>query len=89
MGRIRLETLSDYSKHGYDLSVMCRVCGHKAILTPAMFFAGGFLGSVAEIERRLRCRKCKARAAVVSSTMLGPSGGERRGASWKDALKRG
>jgi predicted Zn-ribbon and HTH transcriptional regulator len=87
MGRIRLDTISDFHKHGYDLAVMCRACGHKVVLTPGQLMAVGILGSVEKIEKRLRCHKCKARAAAISSTMLGPSGGVRRGASWKEGVK--
>lgn len=88
MVRIRLETLSDYHKHGYDLEVMCRACGHKVVVTPDFFFARGELGSVAALEKRLLCGKCRARAAVISSTMMGPSDGKRRGARWQDQVKR-
>lgn len=87
MGRIRLNTISDYHKHGYDLEVMCRVCGHKVIMTPQAFFAAGVTGSVEKLEERLRCGRCNARSAVVSSTLLGPSGGARRGRTWRDGLK--
>jgi hypothetical protein len=29
IGRIRLKTISDYHKHGYDREVMCRACGRR------------------------------------------------------------
>jgi len=88
MGRIVLRTLADYHKHGYDLNVACRACGHEVVLTPNYFFARGEIGSVEALEKRLRCAKCKARAARIHITMLGPSGGRRRGARWQDQLKR-
>ena len=84
MGRIFLETLSDYHKHGYDLEILCRACGHKVIMTPSAFFAGGFAGSPEKLERRLKCTRCKGRHAVISPTSTGPSRGERRGRSWLD-----
>jgi ribosomal protein L37E len=87
MGRIRLKTISDYHKHGYDLEVMCRVCGHKVVLTPRELFTAGVMGSVEQLEERLRCGRCGERSAAVSSTMLGPSGGKRRGRTWRDGLK--
>jgi hypothetical protein len=88
MGRIHLRTLSDYHKHGFDLEVFCRGCGHTVILTPDYFFARGELGRPEEIEKRLRCGKCKAKMARLSSTMSGPSGGRRRARSWQEAWKR-
>jgi DNA-directed RNA polymerase subunit RPC12/RpoP len=83
MGRIYLHTLSDYHKHGFDLEVMCRACGHKAVLTPESLFARGIVGEVERVEARLRCGQCGGRA-LVSSTMSGPSGGRRRGRDWWD-----
>jgi hypothetical protein len=83
--RIRLDTLSAYHKHGYDLELWCRACGHKVIVTPEWFFARGILGSVAKLERRLRCSQCKARRTAISSTMSGPSGGLRRGSGAANA----
>ena len=89
MGRIRLDTLVDFSKHGYDLDIFCRTCGHKAILTPETFFARGIAGSIEKLERKLRCEKCRARNAVITATCFGPSGGVRKARSWQDAWKRG
>jgi hypothetical protein len=86
MGSINLQTLSDYHKHGYDLAISCRACGHETILTPEHLFDRGVSGSVAKLEKRLRC-KCGARAARIHSTMLGPSGGVRRGRSWRDHVR--
>lgn len=86
MGSIRLETLSDYDKHGYDLAVSCRACGREVVLAPAYFFARGIIGSVEKLERRMLC-KCGARAARIHSTMSGPSGGVRRGARWQDHVR--
>ena len=89
MARIRLDTLADYHKHGFDLAVTCRACGHEVVLVPDYFFARGALGGVEQLERRLRCGRCRARAARISSTMLGPSGGRRRAKNWQDWLKGG
>jgi hypothetical protein len=83
MGRIFLDTISDYHKHGYDLEGRCCACGHTVILTPDWFLARGMLGKLERLERRLRCSVCKGPAAI-SSTMLGPSGGRRRGRSWRE-----
>jgi hypothetical protein len=88
MGRIRLETISDYHKHGYDLELWCRTCGRKVVLVPQWFMKRGEIGQVDKIERRLRCQ-CGARGStVISSTMADPSGGVRRGVNWQDHLKK-
>jgi len=86
MGSIRLDTLVDYDKHGYDLDIMCRTCGHKRIIVPGYLFAGGLLCSIRELEKRLRCTRCRGRNAVVCPTSAGPSGGRRRGKTWKDRI---
>jgi ribosomal protein L37E len=88
MGRIRLDTLSDYLKHGYDIEVLCRACGHKSILTPEALLARGVMRVTEALERRFRCGRCGARSAVMNSTMSGPSGGVRRGETWRDKLGR-
>lgn len=89
MGRIHLDSLLDFSKHGYDLDIRCRTCGHSEVVTPERFFARGIVGRIDKLERRLRCRKCKARNAVITATMFGPSGGVRKGRDWREGLKRG
>lgn len=88
MGRIRLETLSDYDKHGCDLNIACMACGHEVVRTPSWFFERGILGAIRKLEKRLRCEKCKARAARVHSTSFGPSGGRWNRADWRDGLRR-
>ena len=88
MGSIRLETIGDYHKHGFDLELWCRACDHKVVVPADWFIARGELGNVAKLEKRLRCSACKARSTIVSSTMAGPGGGRRRGARWQDTIKR-
>jgi hypothetical protein len=87
IGRIRLKTISDYHKHGYDRGDVPRLRPQAIVLTPQALFAAGVTGSVETLEERLRCGRCGVRAAAVSSTMLGPSGGARRGRTWRDGLK--
>lgn len=61
MGSKRLDKISDYTRHGFDLQVFCK-CGHKAKInaaalanrlheqrqSPMMMF----------VEAKLRCSKC-------------------------------
>jgi hypothetical protein len=86
MGSIRLVTLSDFHKHGYDVEVWCQACGHKRIVeASALFYCGSH--TITELERRMRCSVCKVRAAAISPTMNGPSGGQRRAGRWQDAFR--
>ena len=63
MGSKRLDSISDFNRHGYDLRVTCR-CVHvgridsKALT--AQCVARGVSRQMHAIERRLRCARCGA-----------------------------
>jgi len=58
----RLGKIGDYARHGYAMTVLCRVCGHSAKLNARaisdMAIGRNLSGDIAAIERRLRCQKC-------------------------------
>ena len=64
MGTKRLDSISDFNRHGYDLRVTCR-CGHVGRIDSktltAQCVARGLSRQMHAIERRLRCAKCGAR----------------------------
>lgn len=70
MGRIRLETIGDLVKHGYDLKACCGSCGHEQVLDAQemMLIPNRPIGmfEIDAIERRLRCKKCRRRRARVT-----------------------
>jgi Zn finger protein HypA/HybF involved in hydrogenase expression len=69
MSSKRLDTISDYSRHGYSLRVDCRSCGRLAIIDPLkitlMCQQRHWSKQIAAVERRLRCSKCGSRDVRV------------------------
>lgn len=88
MGRIRLETITDFIRHGYDLSIRCKNCGHEAVVSPDRFLVlrkrveGMF--EIDGLERRLRCRKCRLRKAEIKAV----DGGGRQEPAWVRANRK-
>lgn len=62
MGSKRLDSISDYARHGYVLRVDCRACGHIAKLDPAPIGADAVARNkprgIAAIQQRLKCSRC-------------------------------
>lgn len=72
MSSKRLDTISDYARHGYALRVDCRACKHVAKLDARVITdlcqTRGWSRQIAAVERRLRCKQCGGR-----DVRLGPS----------------
>lgn len=62
MSNKRLDKISDYARHGYDITVECRGCGHKAKLSAKAIseeaVRRNLSRDIGAIERRLRCQNC-------------------------------
>ena len=65
MSSKRLDTISDYARHGYMLRVECRSCQRVAIIHPMeialLCQRRNWSRQIAVVERRLRCSKCGGR----------------------------
>ena len=65
MSSKRLDTISDYARHGYMLRVECRSCQRVAIIHPMeislLCQRRNWSRQIAVVERRLRCSKCGSR----------------------------
>lgn len=61
MGSKRLESLSDFARHGYLLRIDCD-CGRVVLADPRKIIAAcqarGISYTLAEVAGRLRCEKC-------------------------------
>ncbi|OBX18812.1 hypothetical protein A9995_09615 [Erythrobacter sp. QSSC1-22B] len=69
MSSKRLDTISDYSRHGFTLRVDCRVCRRLAIIDPRTITLlcqqRQWSKQIAAVEGRLRCSKCGSRDVRV------------------------
>ena len=74
MSSKRLDSIADYSRHGYALRVDCRRCRRVAVLDPLQIVLQcqqrGWSKQMAALEGRLRCSRCGSR-----DTRLGPAFG--------------
>ncbi len=65
MSSKRLDTISDFTRHGYTLRVDCRGCKRLAIIDPReitlLCQQRNWSRQLAAVERRLRCSKCGSR----------------------------
>ena len=65
MSSKRLDTISDFSRHGYTLRVDCRTCKRLAIIDPLeitlLCLRRQWSKQIAAVERRLRCSICGGR----------------------------
>jgi ribosomal protein S27E len=79
MGSKRLDSISDYSRHGFNLRVVCQGCGHAAVVDSlALSLARSKARKsrdIGAIERDLRCRVCGSRRVKCGPVELLP--GER------------
>ena len=68
MGSKRLDKISDYSRHGYNLRATCKGCGHTTVIDALALSIGcstsGQSRDMGAIQRRLRCRKCRGRDVI-------------------------
>jgi hypothetical protein len=68
MSSKRLDTISDYARHGYSLRVDCRDCGRVGMLDARQItnqcIARGWNRDISQVERRLRCSQCGSRNVV-------------------------
>jgi hypothetical protein len=80
MSSKRLDTMADYSRHGYALSVDCRHCRRIAVLNPLSIVLlcqkRGWSKQMSALEGRLRCSRCGSR-----DTRLGPAFGNAGGSA--------
>lgn len=80
MSSKRLDTIADYSRHGYALRVDCRHCRRVAVLNPLSIVLlcqqRGWSKQMSALEGRLRCSRCGSR-----DTRLGPAFGSGGGSS--------
>ena len=79
MSSKRLDSIADYSRHGYALRVDCRRCRRVAVLDPLQIALQcqqrGWSKQMAALEERLRCSRCGSR-----QTRLGPAFDQQQGA---------
>jgi primosomal protein N' len=70
MGRIHLDTISDFSRRGYDLRITCTACGHVVDASAVMMQMGLHRRRapqrIEDLEPRMKCKACGARAATIS-----------------------
>ncbi len=75
MSSKRLDSISDYARHGYRLRVDCRNCGHAGLLDAreltALCSKRGWNRDVFSLEKRLRCSNCGGR-----NVLCGPASGD-------------
>ena len=64
MSSKRLDSIGDFSRHGYGLRVDCIRCGHFVVLNShdvlQLCSARGWSKQTAAIEKRFRCSRCGA-----------------------------
>ena len=65
MGTKRLDTISAYARHGFNLQVKCRGCGRVAVIDARALSisctAASLSRDMGAIRRRLRCQGCGGR----------------------------
>ena len=68
MGTKRLDKISDYARHGFNLRIVCRGCGRASVIDARALSAqcvdGSHSRNMGAIERRLRCEACGRREVV-------------------------
>lgn len=67
MSSIRLNSLSDFSRHGYKLPIDCRSCKRVAIIDPLelslLCQRKGWSRQMQDLKGKLRCSECGAKNA--------------------------
>lgn len=65
MGSKRLDLISDYARHGFDLRVDCRACKHMAVLSSRKLTdlcqERHWSRVMAVVEAKLKCSACGSR----------------------------
>lgn len=65
MSSKRLDTISDFTRHGYRLRVDCKACGRLAIIDPLeitmLCQRRNWSKQIGAVEQQLRCSKCGSR----------------------------
>lgn len=68
MGSKNCRTVSDLSRHGYQLRVECRVCHHRELLDPVPVAIAchnkGWPRDLDALALRMRCSRCGKREAT-------------------------
>ncbi len=68
MGTKRLDTISDYARHGFDLQVRCRACKRVSVIDARALSikctSESLSRNMSAIARRLKCQGCGARDVV-------------------------
>lgn len=72
MSSKRLDTIADYTRHGYMLRVDCLKCRRVALLNPLKLTLlcqkRGWSKQVAAVEKRMRCSQCGNRVVRLGPT---------------------
>lgn len=72
MGRIKLDSINDFARHGYKVRVSCK-CGRKVDWSATELLmrlhARKLPYQVDRLEPKLRCQFCFARGARISPVM--------------------
>jgi ribosomal protein S27E len=75
MGSKRLDAISDYARHGYDLRVACSDCAHVAVLDArkltALCIKRGWSRDMRLLMARLKCGKCGSRRVLTGPAFCG------------------
>ena len=76
MGSKRLDSISDYSRHGFNLRVVCQGCESAAVLDSlALSMARSKAGKsrdMGAVQRDLKCRACGSRNVKCGAVELLP-----------------
>ncbi|WP_295639486.1 hypothetical protein [Novosphingobium sp.] len=79
MGSKRLDKISDYSRHGFNLRVVCHGCGRSATLDSLALSMARSMAStsrdIGAVQRSVKCRACGSRDVKCGPVELLP--GER------------
>lgn len=69
MGRIKLKSVSDFARRGYDLRITCMACCNvtdaSAVLMMQELARRGCSTRIDAMEARLKCSRCGERQASV------------------------
>jgi hypothetical protein len=76
MGSKRLDSISDYSRHGFNLRVVCQGCGRAAVVDSlALSMARSQAGKsrdMGAVQRDLKCSACGLRDVKCGPVELLP-----------------
>ena len=69
MGRIKLDAINEFARHGYRVRITCSACGNTSDWSPielmGLLQKRGISLSVDLIEQRMKCSSCGARQAII------------------------